>query len=69
VTVFVLKSTPTAAIIEPMTPAALPTHTEIRAAYHQGEDAVLALFDGVSAIVRALEARLQTLEDQHAKNQ
>jgi transposase len=51
-----------------MTPAALPTHAEIRAAYHQGEDAVLALFDGVSTIVRVLEARLQTLEDQHAKN-
>lgn len=51
-----------------MTPAQLPTREEIRAAYQQGEDAVLALFDGVYAIVRTLQARLQTLEDQRAKN-
>jgi len=68
VTVFLLKSTPKPAIIEPMTPAPLPSRKEIHAAYQQGEDVVMALFDGVYAIVRALEARLQTLEDQRAKN-
>ena len=51
-----------------MTPAQLPTREEIRAAYQQGEDAVLVLFDGVYAIVRTLEAHIQTLEDHHAKN-
>ena len=68
VTVLVSKSTPKSAIIEPMTPAQLPTREEIRAAYQQGEDAVLVLFDGVYAIVRTLEAHIQTLEDHHAKN-
>jgi len=51
-----------------MSPAQLPTREGIRAAYQQGEDAVLTLFDDVYAIVRALEARIQTLEDQRAKN-
>ena len=51
-----------------MTPALLPNHEEIHAAYQQGEDVVMALFDGVYTIVRALEARIQTLEDQRAKN-
>jgi len=51
-----------------MAPSPLPTHEEIRAAYQQGEEAVLALFDGLQAVIRALEARLQVLEDQRAKN-
>jgi len=51
-----------------MTPSRLPTHEEIRAAYQQGEEAVLALFDGLQAVIRALEARVQVLEDQRAKN-
>lgn len=51
-----------------MSPAPLPTHDEVRAAYRQGEDAVIALFDGLSAVIRALEARVQALEDQLAKN-
>lgn len=51
-----------------MTPSPLPTHEEIRAAYQQGEEAVIALFDGLQTVIRALEARLQVLEDQHAKN-
>jgi transposase len=50
-----------------MTPSPLPTHEEIRAAYQQGEEAVIALFDGLHTVIRALEARLQALEDQHAK--
>jgi transposase len=51
-----------------MTPSPLPTHEEIRVAYQQGEEAVIALFDGLHTVIRALEARLQALEDQHAKN-
>jgi transposase len=51
-----------------MTPSRFPTHEEIHAAYQQGEEAVVTLFDGLHAVIRALEARLQTLEDQHAKN-
>jgi transposase len=51
-----------------MTPSRLPTHEEVHAVYQQGEEAVIALFDGLHAVIRALEARVQVLEDQHAKN-
>jgi len=51
-----------------MTPSQLPTHEDVRAAYRQGEEAVIALFDNLVAVIRALEARLQALEDQVAKN-
>ncbi len=51
-----------------MTPTQLPTHEDVRAAYRQGEEAVIALFDNLCAVIRALEARLQALEDQVAKN-
>lgn len=51
-----------------MTPAPLPTSDEVRAAYRQGEDAVLAVFERVTEVVRLLEARLQALEDQVAKH-
>ena len=51
-----------------MTTSPLPTHEEVRAAYQHGEEAVLALFDGLQAVIRALEARVQVLEDQRAKN-
>ncbi len=51
-----------------MTLNQLPTAEQLRAAYHQGEEAMLSLCDGVYAIVRGLEVRIQTLEDQLAKN-
>ena len=51
-----------------MTPSRLPTPEDIHAAYEQGEDAVLALVNGLIAVIRALEARIQALEDQVAKN-
>jgi transposase len=51
-----------------MTPTQLPTHEDVRAAYRQGEEAVIALFDNLCAVIRVLEARLQALEDQVAKN-
>jgi len=49
-----------------MTTSPLPTHEEVRAAYQHGVEAVLALFDGLQAVIRALEARVQVLEDQRA---
>jgi len=51
-----------------MTPSRLPTPEDIHRAYQQGEDAVLALVNGLIAVIRALEARVQALEDQVAKN-
>ena len=51
-----------------MTPSCLPTPEDIHTAYEQGEDAVLALVNGLIAVIRALEARIQALEDQVAKN-
>ncbi len=46
----------------------LPTLDDVRAAYRQGEEAIVALFLGIVAIVDPLAARIQTLEDQLAKN-
>ncbi len=51
-----------------MTPTSHPTPEEIRAIYRQGEDAVVASFEQMLALVRTLEARIQALEDQLAKN-
>ncbi len=51
-----------------MTPLPLPTDEEVRATYRQGEEAVVALFSELRAVIRQLEARLQVLEDQVAKN-
>jgi hypothetical protein len=36
--------------------------------YQQGEEAVLAQFEVQTTIIRDVEARLQALEDQTAKN-
>ena len=58
-----------------MTPLNLPTREDVRAAYQQGEAAILALLDRLMALIqqqegtiRNLEARVQALEDQQAKN-
>jgi transposase len=51
-----------------MTPAQLPTDEQVRAAYRQGEETVLGLVNGLVAAIRVLEARVQALEDQLAKN-
>lgn len=51
-----------------MTPTPLPTREQVRAVYQQDEDAVTTLVDELVAVIRALEARVQTLEDQLAKN-
>jgi hypothetical protein len=46
----------------------LPTHEDIHAAYLQGEEAVIALFDDLMAVILQLAASVQELEDQVAKN-
>ena len=51
-----------------MTSTPLPSAEEIRAIYHQGEDAVVASFERIVVVVRSLEGRIQALEDQLAKN-
>ena len=51
-----------------MTPLPLPTDDDVRALYRQGEEAVVALFGELRAMIRQLEARIQALEDQLAKN-
>jgi transposase len=45
-----------------MQPSKLPTPEDVRAAYRQGEDAVVALVDSLQAVIRALEARIEQLE-------
>jgi len=51
-----------------MTPTPLPTREENRAVYQQGEEATVALIEMLIATIRALEARVQVLEDQLAKD-
>jgi len=51
-----------------MTPIHLPTEDEIRQAYQQGEEAVVALFREVVLNMQILAERVQKLEDRLAKN-
>lgn len=51
-----------------MKPIDLPTDEQIRAAYRDGEETILTLVHGLVISIRALEARVQALEDQLAKN-
>ncbi len=46
----------------------LPTPEQVRAVYQQGEDAVVALVNQLVQMIRALEARIQALEDHLARN-
>jgi transposase len=46
----------------------LPTPEQVRAVYQQGEEAVVALVNQLVQVIRQLEARVQALEDQLAKN-
>jgi transposase len=51
-----------------MTELHLPSREEVRAAYQQGEEAVVELVDSMIQIIAGLAARVQALEDQVAKN-
>src|SRR5512140_3923972 len=51
-----------------MKPSEVPSADDIHAAYEAGEATVRALFEAQAKIIRALEARIQALEDQLAKN-
>jgi len=46
----------------------LPTLEQVRAVYRQGEEAVVALVNQLVQVIMTLEARVQALEDQLAKN-
>jgi len=51
-----------------MTPQGLPTPEEVRAAYVQGEEAVLALVGALTASILDLQARVNAIEDHLGKN-
>ena len=51
-----------------MTPQGLPTPEDVRAAYVQGEEAVLALVSTLTTLILNLQARVNALEDQLGKN-
>lgn len=51
-----------------MKPLPLPTEEEIRSAIGQGEEATVALVNSLLAVISLLAARVQSLEDQLAKN-
>jgi transposase len=55
-------------MIETMSEFHLPTQDEVQAAYREGEDAVMALFEKLVAQTRALEGRIQALEDRLNKD-
>jgi transposase len=46
----------------------LPTEAEVRAAYHEGEEAVVELFRQMNETINHLIGRIQALENQMAKN-
>ncbi len=46
----------------------LPTPEQVRAVYHQGEEAVVAVVNQLVQVITQLETRVQALEDQLAKN-
>jgi transposase len=51
-----------------MTPRDLPTPEDVRAAYLQGEEAVLALVGALTALLLNLQGRVNALEEQLGKN-
>jgi len=55
-------------MLETMREFHLPTQDEIRAAYREGEEAVVVLFEKLEAKSRAMEARIQALEDRLNKD-
>jgi transposase len=55
-------------MIETMSEIQLPTQDEVRATYREGEEAVVALFEKLVVKSRAMEARIQALEDRLNKD-
>ncbi len=51
-----------------MEPQHLPSDDEVRAAYQQGEEAVIALINQLIETIAVLAAEVQALRDQLAKN-
>ncbi len=51
-----------------MKPSELPSADDIHIPHEQGEATVRALVGAQAKVIRALEARIQALEDQLAKN-
>ncbi len=51
-----------------MKPSVLPTPDDIHTAYEHSEETMRALFEAQAQLIRALEARIQALEDQVARN-
>jgi transposase len=51
-----------------MTPADLPTREQLQDLIEHDREAGLTIYDTLMALIRALEARVQSLEDQLAKN-
>lgn len=51
-----------------MTPLDLPTPEQVQTLCEQGPEATIALVTQLIAVIRHLEERVQTLEDQLAKN-
>jgi transposase len=51
-----------------MTDTELPSREEMRARYAQGEEAVLAMYDTLVAVIQRLEDRIQALEDKQEKD-
>jgi transposase len=51
-----------------MTSVRLPSSDDVRILYRQGEDTVVAVVAELAEVIRALEARVQVLEDQLAKH-
>jgi transposase len=55
-------------MIKTMSDFHLPTQDEVRAAYREGEEAVVVLFEKMVAKSRAMEGRIQALEDRLNKD-
>ena len=51
-------------IMDVMTPRDLPTSEDVHAAYVQGEEAVLALVERLTALIVNLQTRVHAIEDQ-----
>ena len=54
--------------MDSMTPRGLPTSEDVHTAYVQGEEAVLALVEMLTALIVNLQARMNAIEDQLGKN-